>query len=78
MDQFTATIITVLAAAGTRVLVTLLRLRWRSREEHDRRWSLVTLADRMPAGGWLDELRPDGSRLRVSVRVQTDKDNLDE
>lgn len=78
MDQVTATIITVLAAASTRVTVTLLRLRWRSREEHDRRRSLVSLADRMPAGGWLDELRPDGSRLRLSVRAQTDKDNLGE
>jgi hypothetical protein len=77
MDQV-ATTITVLAAASTRVIVTLLRLRWRSYEEHDRRWSLVTLADRMPAGGWLDELRPDGSRLRLSVQAHADKDNLGE
>jgi hypothetical protein len=77
MNPITTTIAGMLVAAGTRVIVTLLRLRWRSRQEHARQASLVTLTDRMPAESWLDEMRPDGSRLRLSVGARDDKDNVD-
>ena len=44
-----------------------LRLRWRTRQEHARRRSLVALVKVMPPGGQIEERRPDGTLLRLAI-----------
>jgi hypothetical protein len=50
---------------GVRTVTYLLCLRWQSRQEEARRRSLARLADQLTSPGRLEEVRADGSTIRV-------------
>jgi hypothetical protein len=65
VDVTGAVVMVAVHALG--VLALWLRLRWKVRHEDARGRLLADLAVAMRSGGEVDEHRPDGSRLRVSV-----------
>jgi hypothetical protein len=60
--------VAAIAGHGLAVLALWLRLRWRVRHEQVRGGCVVDLARALANGGEIDELRSDGSRVKLSVR----------
>jgi hypothetical protein len=60
---------TVLAGLGPvmSLMALWLRLRWRTRHERARKESLVAIVHAMRQGGRIEERRPDGTWLRLTV-----------
>lgn len=70
MDPVVASVLVTLSGFGMRIIAAIyhcLALRWRVREEHAHRQTLVALAQTLPAGSRLDEVRRDGSRVSLVI-----------
>jgi len=78
MDPIITALVATGAAAATRVVIVLLLLRWHAVQERARQQSLITLAACLGTSGDLEEIRADGSRVRLSLsRAQLTRDYLD-
>jgi hypothetical protein len=69
------TVLVVVLAQIMGVVALGLRLGGRVRHEQARGRTLIDLASALHAGGRVDEQRPDGTRLAVSVPTRRAQDN---
>lgn len=60
-------LVTTLAAPGFGLLALWLRLRWRATQEQVHRQYVVAIARALPDGSQIDEVHPDGTRLRLAI-----------
>ncbi|MEV4053529.1 hypothetical protein AB0J55_20245 [Amycolatopsis sp. NPDC049688] len=60
-------IIGALSVRGVALGSMWIRLSWHARQEDTRRLAVLTWAAALPHFGELDEIRPDGSRIRITV-----------
>ncbi|MBO1418589.1 hypothetical protein [Streptomyces sp. FH025] len=74
MDPLVATTVVSASGLGIRVVAAVcqyLGLRWRVRQEHAHRQTLVALARALPEGSRFREIRGDGSSLSLTVPPQS-------
>jgi hypothetical protein len=45
----------------------LARMWWETVRDQRREQALAALTSQLPAGGWLEEIRADGSEIRISI-----------
>lgn len=70
MDPLVASMVVTVTGLGLRIVAAVcqyMRLRWRVRQEHAHRQTLVALALSLPGGSRLREVRSDGSSLSLTV-----------
>ena len=73
MDPLVASVLVALSGLAVRITAVMchyLALRWHVRHEHAHRQTLVALAQVLPAGCRLDEVRGDGSRTSLVIPKQ--------